>query len=443
MFSKMRFKYLGVLAVGLLFQVNPLKAQETLTLQEAIKYALEHKAEAKTAKLDIENAQYQIDEVRGGALPQISASGSLTYNVLIPEMALEFGGETITAKMGQPWNSTAMLSLNQQLFNQALFTGLKAAKTTREFYQLNAQLTDEQLIEKVSSAYYDIFQTQLQLQTIQNNLESTSKTRDIIDGMVNAGLAKKIDLDRLSVSVNNLESQKQQTQSTLQLKKNALKFAIGMPMENDIALPEETFDINPAISLETSHIENRSEVQLSIKQIELYELNKKATKADLYPTLSLGTDFGFSGFGQGFPTSGNFMWPKTSSIGLNLSIPIFTGGATRARINQADIDIRKAQVSLEDTKLGLSMENENAKTQIKNSLLNVDAERRNVTLAREVLSDTQNNYNNGLATLTDLLDAEKALADAETNLNTSLLDYKLAEIQLIKANGNLKSLVNE
>lgn len=443
MFSKMRFKYLGVVAVGILLQVNPLQAQEVLTLQDAIKYALENKAEAKTAKLDVENAQYQIDEVRAGALPQINGSGTLKYNIIIPEMALDFGGETITAKMGQPWNSTAVVSLNQQLFNQTVFTGLKAARTTREFYQLNAQLTDEQLIENVSNAYYDIFQTQLQLQTIQNNLDNTSKTQRIIDGMVTAGLAKKIDLDRLSVAVNNLESQKQQIKSALQLKENALKFAIGMPMQKGIELPEETFEINPSISLQINDVDRRSEVLLSEKQIELYELNKKAQISNLYPTLSLGTDFGFTGFGKGFPIGGDFMWPKTSSIGLNLSIPIFTGGATKARISQANIDIRKARVALEDMKLGISLANENAKTQIRNSLLTVDANRRNVTLAREVLSNTQNNYNNGLATLTDLLDAEKALADAETNLNTSLLDYKLAEIQIIKANGNLKTLINQ
>ena len=179
------------------------------------------------------------------------------------------------------------------------------------------------------------------------------------------------------------------------------------------------------------------------KQIELYELNKKSKVADLYPKLSLGGDFGFNGFGKGFPIGGNFNWPKTSSIGLNLSVPIFTGGTTRARINQADIQIRQAQVDLEDTKLGLNLAKENAKSQIKISLLTIDNNRRNVKLAKGVLDDTKNNFNNGLATLTELLDAEKALADAENNLNTSLLNYKVAEVQIIKANGELKSLINE
>ncbi|TJZ62815.1 TolC family protein [Sphingobacterium olei] len=437
-----RIKLIAVM-LSSIFAGNYLYAQEVLTLQEAIKYALKNKAEAKKSALELENAQYQIDEVRGSALPQINASGSLKYNAIIPEMAIDLGGEIITAKMGQPWNSAAMVSLNQQLFNQSIFTGLKAAKTTREFYQINAQLTEEQLIEKVSNSYYDIFQTQLQLETIQTNLDNTTKTKNVVEGLVQAGLQRKIDLDRLVVAINNLESQKQQILNAQQLKENALKFAIGMPIENDIQLPEETFDINASIALEDMDIDNRTEVILNRKQIELYELNKTAKVADLYPKLSLGADFGWNGFGQGFPIGGDFMWPKTSGIGLNLSVPIFTGGATKAKIRQADIQIRQAQVTLEDTKLGLSLANENAKSQIRNSLLIVNTNRSNVTLATEVLNDTQNNYGNGLATLTELLDAEKALADAQSNLNTSLLNFKVAEIQLIKAKGNLKSLVNE
>ena len=437
-----RIRIIAVLLAGV-FAGAYANAQEVLTLQQAIKYALENKADAKKSALELENAQYQIDEVRGAALPQINGVGALKYNVIIPEIPIDMGGQVTNVKMGQPWNTTAMVSLNQQLFNQAVFTGLKAAKTTKEFYLVNSQLTEEQLIEKVSVAYYDIFQTQLQLETIQTNLDNTTKTKNVVDGLVKAGLQKKIDLDRLIVAVNNLESQKQQVLNALQLKENALKFAIGMPIENDIRLPEETFDINGSITMESMDVESRSEVLLMNKQIELYELQKKSKVAGLYPTLSLGADFGWNGFGQGFPIGGNFMWPKTSSIGLNLSIPIFTGGATKAKINQADIEIRQAKVALDDTKLGLSLANENAKAQIKNSLLTVNTNRANVVLAKEVLSDTENNYKNGLATLTELLDGEKALADAQNNLNTSLLNFKVAEIQLIKSKGQLKSLVNE
>ena len=436
-----RIRIIAVLLASL-FGASYANAQEVLTLQEAIKYALQNKAEAKKAALDVENAQYQIDEVRGSALPQISASGNLKYNIIIPEMAIDMGGQVSKIKMGQPWNATGVVSLNQQLFNQSVFTGLKAASTTREFYAINKQLTEEQLIERVATAYYDVFQTKSNLETIDINLNSTTKTRDVIAGLVDAGLGKKIDLDRMNVAINNLKANRQIVINALELQENALKFAIGMPMESDITLPKETFDVNAGIALESMDVENRTEVLLTKKQIELLELQKQSKIADLYPRLSLGTDFGFSGFGSGFPIGGDFNWPKTSSIGLNLSVPIFAGGSTKARIKQADIQIRQAQVSLDDAKLGLSLANDNAKTQIKNSLLTINTNRSNVALAKEVLDNTNNNYKNGLATLTELLDAENAYADAQNNLNTALLNYKVAEIQLIKSNGQLKTLVN-
>ncbi|MBV2227300.1 MULTISPECIES: TolC family protein [Sphingobacterium] len=435
-------KLMALMVAGML-SGSLLHAQETLTLQEAVKFALENKAEAKKAMLDLENSEYQIDEVRAGALPQINGSASVKYNAIIPSMPLEVGGQTQYLKMGQPWNSTAGLSVNQQIFNQSLFTGLKAAKTTREFYIINRQLTDESLIEKVANAYYDVFQTQLQLETIDNNLENTNKTKTVIEGLVTAGIARQIDLDRIIVNINNLVAQRQIVVNALELKENALKFAIGMPIETDIELPEETFDVNLEMATSTMDLAGRTEIKLMEKQAELLELNRKSMKAAYYPSLSFGGDIGYQGFGQGIPGSNDFKWFPTSGLGLNLSIPIFNGGSTKAKINQATIQIKQLEVDIEDTRLGLNLANENAKAQIKNSLLTVDANRRNVDLSKEVLDDTQNNYRNGLATLTELLDAENALATAENNLNTSLLNYKIAEIQLIKANGQLKTLVNE
>lgn len=438
-----KIKIVGVLLAAL-FSVNFVHAQEILTLNQALKYALENKAEAKKSTLDLENAQYKIDEVRGGALPQISGSASLKYNVLIPGMALEAGGVTQIIKMGQPWNSNAMLSVNQQLFNQSLFTGLKAAKTTKEFYIINKSLSDEQLIEKVANAYYDVFQTQLQLETVDNNLNSTTKTRDVIAGLVQAGLGKKIDLDRTSVAVNNLKANRQILINALELKENALKFAIGMPMDQEVKLPNETFEINLSTAdLVAADLASRTEILLLEKQNQLLELNRNAMKAAYYPNLSFGGDIGYTGFGKNFPLGGrNFNWNSTSGLGLNLSIPIFTGGTTKAKINQATIQLKQAQVDLEDTKLALSLSNENAKSQITNSLLTINSNRENVQLAKEVLDNTQNNYKNGLATLTDLLDAENAYADAQNNLSTSLLNYKVAEVQLIKAKGELNTLLN-
>ncbi|MFZ4860702.1 TolC family protein [Sphingobacterium sp. Mn56C] len=446
-----RIKIIGFLAAGLFAFFNA-SAQEVLTLQQAIKFALENKADAKKASLDLENSQYKIDEVRSGALPHLTGVGTLTYNPMLQKVALPgelagMPGQTLLVAMGQKWQSNGALQVNQQIFNQSLFTGLKAAKTTREFYVLNKDMTDEQLIEKIATAYYDVFQTKLQVETIDINLNNTIKTRDVIEGLVKAGLGKKIDLDRTNVAINNLKANRQIALNALELRENALKFAVGMPIEENIALPKETFAINPAVAvLETTNLEGRTEVKVLNKQLELLELNKKAMSADYYPTLSFSGNYGYLGMGPSFPifsADKAVKWSGFSGLSLNLSVPIFNGGLTRSKINQANIQIKTAKVDLDNTKLALSLGNENARAQIKNSLLTINNNKENVKLAKEVLSDTENNYKNGLATLTELLDAERAYADAQNNLNTALLNYKVAEVQLIKAKGELKTLVNE
>lgn len=444
-------KIFTIIIAGL-FSGSLAHAQEVLTLPQAIKYALENKAEAKKSSLDLENAQYQIDEVRAGALPQINGAGSVTYNPMLQKVALPgeiigMPGETVMVAMGQKWQSNATLQVDQQLFNQSLFTGLKAAKTTKEFYEVNKALSDEQLIERVANAYYEVYQTRLQMETIESNLTNTKKTRDVIKGLVDAGLGKKIDLDRITVAINNLEANKQIVENALSLRENALKFAVGMPISQEITLSDETFAVDASSALiEPLALSGRTEVQLFEKQIELLELNKQAMRADYFPRLSFSGNLGYLGMGPSFPifsSNDNVKWSGFSGLGLNLTIPIFNGGATKSRINQANIQIKQAQVDLEDTKLGLELSNENARSQIKNSLLMIDVNRENVELAKQVLTDTDNNYRNGLATLTELLDAENAYADAQNNYTTSLLNYKVAEIQLIKANGQLKTLINE
>lgn len=145
------------------------KAQPApLSLKEALQQALKNKSEAVKAKLDEENSQYKIDQARSQALPQINANGGLTYSPLLQMSALpgELAGQpgkTLMVAFGQKWNATTSVSLSQTLYDQSVFTGLKAAKTTRQYYQLVSGLTDEQVIEKVANQYYQVLVQRQQL----------------------------------------------------------------------------------------------------------------------------------------------------------------------------------------------------------------------------------------------------------------------------------------
>lgn len=437
---------LSLFLVGLAVQ-----AQEVnLSLKEALNYALEHKAEALKARLEVENSRYQIQEVRAMALPNINVEGGLNNNPILQKSALpgEIVGQpgtTIMAPFGLEWGSSLNATVSQILFNQSVFTGLKAAKTTRDFYIINQALTEEQLIEKVAQIYYEVYQSQQMLKTIESNVTSTTKIKGIIESLYANGLATKIDLDRTKVSLSNLQASKQQIINAIELQKNSLKFVIGMDLHSDIILPANTFDIDETAVFTENNIENRTEMQLLKKQEELYTYKKKSIVSEHYPTLALFGNFGYYGFGDNFPwfkePKDQVFWTSGASVGLTLRIPIFNGLGTRARVKQATIDIQKLQLDIKDAEQALALDFKNAQTQIENALITIRIQEENVALAKDVLENIQNNYKNGIAPLTDLLNAETAFTEAENNYTSALLDYKLAEVALIKSQGELKSLL--
>ncbi|MHC0439794.1 TolC family protein [Flavobacterium sp. 3-210] len=425
-------------------------AQVTLTLKDALVYALQNKADAKKAKLEVENSEYKIQEIRSRALPQISANGNLTHNPIIQTTVIDgagFGqpGTTIQAAFGQKWTSNAGLSLTQAIFDQSVFTGLRAAKSTREFYQINDQLTEEQVIERVANNYYSVYVQRERLKLLDSTYFNTTKVHDVVKGQFDNGLAKKIDLDRIIVKLSNIDTDRQQVKNQIELQENALKFYMGMPIETQIIIPKEEFEAVPASLTEVPNVENRTEYLLLKKQEELLVFNKKAVEAGYYPTLSLTAGYNYIGQGPQLPwfakPSDGVYWSDYAAIGLNLHVPIFTGFGTRAKVRQADIEIRSLQEDIKDTKLSLDLDYRNAMAQIDNNMVTIQNQQENMRLAREILSNTKNNYLQGLASLTDLLDAENAHQEAQNNYTRAVLNYKIAEVALIKSKGELKTLI--
>jgi len=430
----------------LLFSSFSANAQERLSLKDAINYALANKADAKKAKLNVENSENQIAEVRSRALPQISVQGTLTHNPKLQQMALTMNGQSTIIEMGQKWNALGNVVLTQNLFDYSVFTGLKAAKTTREFYKVNEQLTQEQVIEAVAKSYYQIFITEQKLETISQTLENTIKVQNTVQGLFDNGLAKKVDLDRIKVTVVNLTSSKQQLENAVALQENSLKFLIGMPINTPITLVEEDVQITPVLT-EAPDVKQLTAYQALETQKQLLVYNKASIKAAYYPTLSLSGNYSYQGLGNKFPLSNakpadGVYWMNFASVNLNLNIPIFTGFRTRSQVRQAQNQLDVLEVDMKETEQALNLAFENAKTQLNNNVITIESQKKNVLLAQEVLDNTQNNYINGLASLTDLIEAENALADAKNNYSNALMEYKVAEIELIKSKGNLKSLLN-
>ena len=457
---RLRHPYLLV-SVFLIAFFTSVKAQQAapqlLTLQDALQYALQNSSNARKAALDVQNGNYQIDETRARALPQLSVNSTLTdqykkQSFVFDKSFLDPNQHgIILVPSGSTWNSVSSVNLEQKLFDQSVFTGLKAARSTQEYYRLAAQLTDEQIIEQVATAYYQVLVQRQNLVVIDSNIINTTRVYDIIKGQYENGLAKKIDVDRIQVTISNLKAQRQQIINAVSQQENALKFYMGMDIATPIEIPQSQLDnIKPEDISERDDsldITQRTEYRVLKKQDELYQYNRDAYKAEYYPTLSLSAAHSLNGVSEKFVIfrgkKTNGYWFNYGNVSLNLHVPLFNGFATRARVREANISIEKNNEDIRNTTLSLNLAYENAKTQIRNSIITLNNQKDNVQLAQEIFFNTQNNYNNGLAPLTDLLDSENSLTQAQNNYSTALLDYKLAQIQLIKSQGQLKTLLNQ
>ncbi|RZK82070.1 MAG: TolC family protein [Pedobacter sp.] len=434
-----------VLLLGLLLS-NTVSAQQTLTLKEALNFALQNNVKVRNAKLDIDGGRYKTEEIRAQALPQITGNAALNYNAIIGQQVVDFGGQLQTLRFGQKWNSSAGIQLSQQLFNQTVFTGLQAAKSSEEYYNLTAQFTEEQIIELVANNYYQVLVNRQQLNVIDTNIKNVKVVEKIISNQYQNGLAKKIDVDRTTVNLTNLETQRVQIINAITQLENTLKFSMGMPVSTVINLPKtELTEVTSLPELaESIALDNRTEVKLMDIQDKLLTLQRKAYVSEYYPSLSLNGNYTYSSQSNGFDfltSNSNSIGFDASSIGVTLKVPLFNGFLTRSKVRQADVELKKAQENRRETNNSLNLAYENAKIQLRNSISTINSQKKNAQLADEIYRSTQNNYNNGLANLTDLLDTQNALTDAQNSYTQALLNYKVAEIQLIKSNGNIKSLV--
>jgi len=417
-------------------------AQQPLTLKDALNFAIENNATAKKSRLDIDGGLFKTQEIRAQALPQITGNASLTYNAIIGQLV--FGDQAF--QLGRAWNDNAGVQLSQQLFNQTVFTGLKAAKTSEAYYNLNASFTEEQIIELVANNYYQVLVSRQQLNVIDTNIKNIKVVEKIISNQYSNGLAKKIDVDRIQVNLTNLQTRREQTINAVVQLENQLKFSMGMPVNTAIVVPPDelkTVEALPELA-DTINTAGRIEMRLLNIQKELYQLQRKSYLAEYYPSLSLTANISTTGQSDKFDLfnrRGTAFYYDASAIGITLKVPIFNGFATRSRVRQANVDLKKADEDIRERGNSLNLAYENAKIQLRNNINTIKAQRQNVTLAQEIYNSTQNNYNNGLAALTDLLDTENALTEAQNSYTQALLNYKIAEIQLIKSNGNIKSLL--
>ena len=430
------------------------RAQEEkiLSLKQAIEYALEHNIATSKAKLDEQESLYNVREVRSQALPQITFTGSLDDNLNIPVQLLpgEIVGQpgtTVKAQFGQQYTVTGGVELNQKIYDQSVIGALKAADAAKGYYALNTKKTKEEVIYLITTDYYQTLIFQENLNILKDNQSKIKKLIEVAEYQRKAGVLKTVDVNRLKVNLTNSETQIRNLESDLENQLNTMKYHMGMDIYAPIKLDASSDLLDDSKLIMALAINDvspfRTDYQIVKQQQLLNEMEIRNFRSGYYPSLSAYARYSYNAQRNEF----NFFesskpWFNASVIGARLIIPIFDGFRKHSQIQQSNIRLERLGKDETNINLSIDLEYQNAQNQYTNSQKSLEAQKENVMLAEEVYTVTEDSYKQGIVNLSDLLNSETELLAANNNYNEALLKFKLAQLHILKAKGQLLTILN-
>jgi outer membrane protein len=432
------------------WMVNTATAQTTrheFSIQQAVEYARKNNVQVKNALLNVQMQKQTNREITAAALPNISGSVGVTDYIDIPTSLIPgevFGqpaGTFIPVQFGTKYNSTASLQLQQTLFDGQVFVGLKARTTAIDFQTKNMEVTEEAIKTNLYKIYFQLVVSKTQIDLLDANIARLKKLESDASQMYKNGFAEKLDIDKVSVQITNLETDKIRALNNISVGYLGLKTLMGMPVKDTLILTDKITEeqITRDFVIDTAfQYTDRKEFQYLSLAKKLNEYNVQRYKMSYVPTLSMNGAYSKNAqrntfdFGQ----KGG-AWFTTSYIGFNLAVPIFNGFAKSARVEKAKIELRETDNQLENLKLTINSEVEQANILFKSATTALAAQKKNMQLAENVFNQTKKKFDAGTGSNTEISAAQTDMVTAQTNYITALYAAIIAKVDYLKATGKL------
>lgn len=420
-----------------------------MSLEACIRFALRYNPNVRRARLDEVSNRYQVKEVLADGLPQVNGSAGFRDNFSLPQQILpgEFlgrPGEQVPVTFGVRYNFSTGVEVSQLLFNKSFFTGLKAARSSQELFQLQTVRTKEDLTYNVAQVYLQLQITERQLEILEANLERVTRLLDITRVQLEEGVVKKVDVDQLRVNQTNIKTEIQNTRIALDQQLKLLKFYMGVGVGAEVQV-ENALEQEPEFALAARlNLNNNTQLQILDKQLELNQLDLENIRAGYYPKVSAFANYGYTGQTDVFTLGGEEYTSFTNGVwGINVDIPIFDGFRKSNRVQQNLVRQEQVRLDYQRAALRARMEFDNANEQLRQNRALIEQQEANMNLAEELYNITKLSYQEGVAPLTELLNAENSLKEAQTQYLTALLQKKLAELDHLRASGRLTQIVEQ
>ncbi|MBC8014303.1 MAG: TolC family protein [Sporomusaceae bacterium] len=396
-----------------------LAAAPELSLDDSIAMAMKNNPSIQMAIADQEKAMWGIKENEAGRLPTLSLASSSNRSLNVP---------------GSSPNDSFSTSLRM---NWSLYTGgrvegqIDQAKLGAHIAGLGVTKAEEEVKLDTTTAYFTILQGRNVVKVNQQTVDSLTEHLKNVQAQYQVGTIAKSDVLRSEVELANAQQNLIKAQNTYELAIASFNNITGMPLDRVNTMKDDLTYVKYELSLEDSikmAQQKRPEIVQSQDNIDIAKTGIRIADSGRLPTVAVSANDGISG--SSFPGQNN-NW----SVGISASWNLFDGGVTNAKVKQAKANEDKVKASDKQVRDGIELEVRQAYLNMKEAEARIETSQVAVSKAAEDLKASQAKYYAGVGTHIDVIDAQTALTQANTNTTQASYDYNVNKAKLEKAIG--------
>lgn len=439
---QVRVILLALMAGGLALVQTGVSTTIPLTIAEARSRAIAYNRSYLQAQEDLAKAKAQIVTARAGVLPDISAFGGYTRNLMIPSFFI-FGTDSTGKSFKQEFTTGSDNQFAAGItVKQPIWEGGKAlnawaiARQYRAYSEDNLNAVEANVIYSSEQLFYGAILQRSNLDVLNKALEANTENLSVVEKMYSKGVVSEFELLRARVERSNLLPNILQAESDLRLAESRLKSFLGLKLADTVQLVEQVDDTSlaklpPLDQLEKSALQNRPEM-LAANHLE--NITKRAVavaKGDYWPSLDAFTNYSWQS--QSNQMAWNQNQARSWTAGLTLSIPIFSGFRTKGTVSFYKADYRKTKLANAQLEDDITLEVQEAYDRLIQAKKSLDVQHETIAQAEEGLKIAKVRYESGVGTQLEVLSAQTALTDARRALAVALNFFRQSKAGLKKA----------
>ena len=438
--------FIGTMSIAQSMAQTEIPNIHQFKLDDCVVYAQKNNVQVKNALLAIDMQVQTNREIGAAAFPTITTSTSVMDYTKIPTSLLPaqiFGGAAgtfIPVQFGTKFNANYGANFSQLLFDGQVFIALQARSTSLEMQRKNAALTEENSKANIYKIYYQLSASKTQLNILDANIERLNKLAHDAEVMYKNGFAERLDVDKVNVQLNNLQTEKLKANNAVAIGYMGLKMLMGMPVKDSLVLTEtiNEKDLTGDVLVENEfQYALRKDFQYLTTLKKLSEYNVKRYQLSNLPSISVAGAYTKNAQRSKFDFLEGGNWFTTSFVNLNISLPIFNGGATMAKIRRTKIELQQVVNQMDAMKNNIDNEITQAKLNYISSVATVQFQKKNMQLAETVYAQTRKKFETGTGSNTEISASQADLVSAQNNYMNALYSALIAKVDFLKATGKL------